>query len=169
MRQSKRRKALRRRLASVHDAVILNGLRLRARQRAYNNRFRQALQDFEKRYADGGRAHNLTLWALMPKIRTPSAFHFCLLCLRHDCKHFEIPPHLTPKEVICLNLLTKGYPYPRIAKDLKTTPGAIRVSMIRVHRKLNVHSKGELIAWAVENKAGLKAAQKAIESGCAPG
>ena len=93
---------------------------------------------------------------------------FCLLCLRHDCNHFQVPPHLTSREVLTLNLLAKGWPYPRVAAAMNTTPGTVRVYMAQVHKKLGVHSKGELIAWAIENRIGLKAMQRVIEERRAP-
>jgi len=95
--------------------------------------------------------------------------NFCLLCLRHDCNHFQVPPHLTVREVLTLSLLMKGWPYPRVAAAMHTTPGTVRVYMAAASKKLGLHSKGELTAWAIENRVGLKAMERALEERRAPG
>jgi DNA-binding CsgD family transcriptional regulator len=88
---------------------------------------------------------------------------FCLICLKHDCAHFHLPAYLTDKEIMVLNLIGKGRAYKVVAAALNCSTGGLRQCIQRIFKALNSNSKGELIAFAIEHKEALTAAQKVIQ------
>lgn len=61
---------------------------------------------------------------------------------------------LTPAEQQLLRLLARGMKYQEIAAQRVTSPETVRKQVEQLIGKLNIDSREELIAWAVENGYG---------------
>ncbi len=58
-------------------------------------------------------------------------------------------PEFTERELDVLNILARGASNDRIANILMVTERTVRFHLKNIYRKINVHSRGEAIVWAV--------------------
>ena len=60
-----------------------------------------------------------------------------------------IVPEFTERELDVLNILARGASNDRIANILMVTERTVRFHLKNIYRKIDVHSRGEAIVWAV--------------------
>ncbi len=60
--------------------------------------------------------------------------------------------HLTPHELRILSLLVEGHSYKTVAERLKSCVNTVAFHMKSIYRKLEVHSKSEAVAKALQNR-----------------
>lgn len=60
-------------------------------------------------------------------------------------KGMSMVPHLAPREMEVLHLLSTGRPYKQIASDLKLSIGTIRTYIRRLYGKLHVNCRTEAV------------------------
>lgn len=60
--------------------------------------------------------------------------------------------HLTPHETRLLTLLVEGHSYKTAAAELRSCVNTIAFHMKNIYRKLEVHSKSEAVAKALQNR-----------------
>ena len=58
---------------------------------------------------------------------------------------------LSKSELILIDFICKGYTIPEIAVELEANPNSLAVKRARLYKKLNIHSKSEMVAYAIKN------------------
>jgi len=87
-----------------------------------------------------------TIRAIM---KTPDVIHLCPANLLD-----ESGPRMTNAEQHLLRLLARGMKYGEIAAERVVSPETVRKQIDSLVAKLNLHTREQLIAWAVENGYG---------------
>ena len=64
----------------------------------------------------------------------------------------EVDYDLTPHEIRILKLLVEGHSYKTAAKQLNVTPSTISFHLTNIYEKLQVHSKTEAVAKALQHR-----------------
>ena len=64
----------------------------------------------------------------------------------------QVDYDLTPHEIRILKLLVEGHSYKSAAKSLNVTPSTISFHLKNIYEKLQVHSKSEAVAKALQNR-----------------
>jgi DNA-binding NarL/FixJ family response regulator len=64
----------------------------------------------------------------------------------------ENPDKLTPREREVLQLIAEGYKNKEIAEILKISVKTVRAHRTNIMQKLDLHSQGELIRYAIQKK-----------------
>jgi len=71
------------------------------------------------------------------------------LGIRLDCFSLLSGTALTPREVQIADLIMRGLSNPQIARRLNITTSTLRTHIKRIYRKVDVHSKSELILQVI--------------------